>query len=139
MKLRRTGWLAGTLLYAGLFAASLWLLSLDTLAQANWRYTASALLLFTGVLVVIFAVRRYRKLDELTQRIHLIALAVAFIGTLFLVFVWGILVFFRVIDDGEILLGYVGSGLTGAFGLLFAGMMLVLYLVGWFWGRSLYQ
>lgn len=109
------------------------------IASSHWRYTASALILFTGGLVVMFGVRRYRELDELTKRIHLIALSVAFRGTLFFVFVLGIFEFFGVVDDGQILGRYVGRGPSGSFGLFFAGTMLVLHLVGWVWGRSLYR
>ncbi|MFZ0627523.1 MAG: hypothetical protein WAN34_13600 [Acidimicrobiia bacterium] len=66
-------------------------------------------------------------------------MSVAFRGILFFVFVLGIFEFFGVVDDGQILGRYVGRGPSGSFGLFFAGTMLVLHLVGWVWGRSLYR
>lgn len=133
MNLGRTARLVATLTYLGLIAATLWLLSLDTLAQANSVYPASALVLFTGVVVVVYAVRRYQKLDELTQRIHLIALAVAFVGTLLLVFAWTVLEFFRLVNDFQVMWFFTQPG------FYVIGAMVALYLVGWVWGRSLYR
>lgn len=133
MNLGRTARLVATLTYLGLIATTLWLLSLDTLAQANSVYPASALVLFTGVVVVVYAVRRYQKLDELTQRIHLIALAVAFVGTLLLVFAWTVLEFFRLVNDFQVMWFFTQPG------FYVIGAMVALYLVGWVWGRSLYR
>lgn len=139
MSLRRTVRLVTSLIYLGLIAATLWLLSLDTLAQANWVYPATALVFLTGVLVVVFAVRRYRSLDELTQRIHLIALAVAFVGTLILVLVGTVLVFFGLVDEFQFSGYFTQLGFRGSLGVYALGTMLALYAVGWAWGRALYR
>jgi hypothetical protein len=139
MNLRRTARLVATLSFLGLIAATLWLLSLDTLAQANWVYPATALVVFTGVVVVVYAVRRYQRLDELTQRIHLIALAVAFVGTLLVVFVWTVLAFFGLVDDFQFMGFLTRPGPSGSLGFYVIGTMVALYLVGWVWGRSLYR
>lgn len=139
MNLGRTARLVATLIYLGLIAATLWLLSLDTLAQANSVYPATALVIFTGVVAVVYAVRRYQKLDELTQRIHLIALAVAFVGTLLLVFAWTVLEFFGLVNDFQFMWFFTQPGPSGSLGFYMIGAMVALYLVGWVWGRSLYR
>lgn len=139
VNLRRTVRLVAALTYLGLTAATLWLLSLDTLTQAKWVYPATALVLLTGAFVVVFAVRRYQSLDELTQRIHLIALAVAFVGTLLLIFVWTVIEFFGLVDDFQLSGFFAQQGLRGAPGFYALGTMLALYVVGWAWGRALYR
>lgn len=123
----------------GLVIATLWLLSMDTLAQANWIYTATALIAIVGILVIAFAVRMYQRLDELSQKIHLMALAVAFVGTLILVAAWALVTFAGLADDSAFLRRLLMPGPHSSLSIYLLAMMVGLYLVGWFWGRSRYR
>jgi putative effector of murein hydrolase len=135
----RIAFLSAVLVYFGLVAASLWLLSLDTLTQAYARYTIALLPLGPATVMVVLAVRRYQRLDELAQRIHLLALAVAFVGTSLLIFTWSVFEFFGLFERFG-LLGLMSSpGREGRGGLLALGVMFGLYLIGWIWARRRYR
>jgi hypothetical protein len=127
------------LAYLGLIAATLWLGSLDTLAQTNAVYPASALVFLTAALSARYAVRRYHQLDELAQLIHLTALAVGFVGTLIGVFAIVVLQFSRLFDSSDIVLFLAGPNQPMVLGLYVMATMTIWYLIGWLWGRSRYR
>ena len=139
MKPGRIVLLGTVLVYFGLVIASLWLLSLDTLTQASARYTVALLPLGPAAVVMVLAVRRYQKLDELAQRIHLLALAVAFVGTSLLVFTWSIFEFFGLFERFGLLGPISRPGREGSGGLLILGVMFTLYLIGLIWARRRYR
>lgn len=139
MNLGRTAQVMAVIVYVCLIGVMLWFMSLDTLAQANWMYPATALALITGAAVVVYCVRLYRRLDELAQRVHLVALAVAFVGTLLIVFIWAVLDLFGVVGEMWLLRRLAGASSASLLGFSALGVMLALYLVGWVWGRSLYR
>lgn len=127
---------AALVLYIGILAGAIWLLSLDTLSQTLARPLVVLLSLGPAAAIVILGVRWYQRLDELKQRIHLIALAVAFLGTLLLAFtgIWVALVGqTEAIIDILIRFGSVGVSFS-----LFAGVV-ALYVVGWLWARRQYR
>lgn len=139
MNQRRMSWLLVGLVYLGLIVAIWWLGSLDTLAQANAVYPASALVLLTAALSARYAVRRYQQLDELAQLIHLTALAVGFVGTLIVVFAFVVVQFSGLIDSTDIAFFLAEPNQTRLLGLYVMAMMTLLYWIGWVWGRSRYR
>ncbi len=130
MKAGRIALIVALVVYAGLMLATIWLLSLDTLSQAYARYTAVLLPIGPAVAIVVFSIRRYQRLDELARRIHLMALSVAFVGTVMLVFTWGLLEFFQMFET-------LGIAPLGSLATL--EVLIGLYLVGFFWARRQYR
>jgi hypothetical protein len=108
--------------YAALLLASVALLSGERFDDSAWRFVIALLPVPAAVAVV--GVAHYRRMDELLQRIHLQALAVAFFGTLATVFSWGLLEGVGVPRLG----GFPAFGILGGF-----------YLVGLVWARSRYR
>lgn len=139
MNQRRMGRLLVALVYIGLIIATVWLGSLDTLAQADAVYPASALVLLTAGLSARFAVKRYQRLDELAQLIHLTALAVGFVGSLIVVFAVVVLQFSGLLDSPDVFRWLAGPNQPMVLGFYVIIMMTILYLIGWLWGRSRYR
>lgn len=139
MNSTRVRWVLVGLVYLALIVATVWLGSLDTLAQADAIYPASLLVLLTAALAVRYAVWRYQRLDELSQRIHLTALAVGFVGFFIIVFTVALLQFSRLFDQTDFWFYLTRPNQPMRLGLQTMGLMAVLYLIGWFWGRSRYR
>ncbi|PYF97232.1 hypothetical protein SAMN05216184_11616 [Georgenia satyanarayanai] len=112
------------LAYAALLALSLWLLSGDRVTDPAWRYVVALLPVPAGVGIVASGVARYRRMDEVLQHIHLLALCVAFAVTTVVTFTWGFL-------EG---VGLPRLGAFGAFGLLVGS-----YALGLLWARGRYR
>ncbi|MEE6272998.1 hypothetical protein [Georgenia wangjunii] len=115
---------ASLLAYAALLGLSAWLLSGELLAGSPWRYAVALLPVPPAVALVVSAVARYRRMDEVVQRIHLMALAVSFAVTAVVVFSWGFL-------EG---VGLPPLGGFGAFGVLTAT-----YVLGLLWARGRFR
>lgn len=139
MNRRRIGWLLIALVYLTLIIATVWLGTRDTLAQADVVYPFSALVLLTAGLSAKHAVKRYQRLDELAQLIHLTALAVGFVGTLMLVFAVVVLQFSGLLDSPDIFRWLAGPNQPMVLGFCVMVVMTILYLIGWLWGRSRYR
>lgn len=130
MRASRVALIVALVAYAGLMLLTIWLLSLDTLSQAYARYTAVLLPIGPAVAIVVMTIRRYQRLDELRQMIHLMALSVAFVGTALLVLTWGLLDLFQMF---EIL------GISPLSSLATLEVLLGLYVVGFVWARRQYR
>lgn len=64
-------------------------LIVDANPDAGWRYAMALLPVVPGALIVVAAVRFYRRVDELQQRITLEAIALAFAATAVITFTYG--------------------------------------------------
>lgn len=109
--------------YVVLLLGSIWLLGTDALADSPWRPVVALLPVPAAAVMLGFFVERVRSLDELLRRQHLEALAVAFGGTLLVVFSWGFL---------------EGVGVARLSGFVVFGVLMGLYLVGLFWSHRRY-
>ncbi|MBK5268457.1 MAG: hypothetical protein JJE47_13595 [Acidimicrobiia bacterium] len=130
MRPGRVALIAGLVGYAVLVLVTIWLLSLDTLSQANARYTAVLLPMGPAVAIVLLSIRRYQKLDELAQRVHLMALSVAFVGTVLLVLTWSLLDLFQMFET---------LGISPLSSLTTLGALIGLYLIGYVGARRQYR
>jgi hypothetical protein len=130
MRPGRVALIAGLVGYAVLVLVTIWLLSLDTLSQANARYTAVLLPMGPAVAIVLLSIRRYQKLDELAQRIHLMALSVAFVGTVLLVLTWSLLDLFQMFET---------LGISPLSSPTTLGALIGLYLIGYLGARRQYR
>jgi hypothetical protein len=121
----RTIWLflAGLVAYGALLLLSIVILEANDLEDSPVRFAVALLPLPAATVVAGVTIARYRRLDELQQRIHLVALAVAFVGGLFGVFTWGFL---------------EGVGVPRLSGFVWFGVLWILYVAGLVWGRVRY-
>lgn len=110
--------------YVVLLGGSAWLLSGDALSGSPWRYAVALLPVPAAVGIAAAAIVRYRRMDEVLQRMHTTALTVAFVSTVLVAFVWGFL-------EG---VGLPRLGGFGAFGVLVGSYVLTLL-----WTRSRYR
>jgi hypothetical protein len=74
-----------------LLLISIWLLSVDGRVAGSVRPAVALLPVPAAVVIVLLSIREFVASDELEQRIQLIGLAVAFLGTLLFTFSWGFL------------------------------------------------
>ena len=77
------------LAYAVLLAASSFVVAARP--DAAWRYVVAPLPMIPAAFMVVAAVRYFRALDELQQRMQLEALAFGFVGTALITFTYGFL------------------------------------------------
>ena len=77
--------------YAVLLVVSILLLRDDRLADSLWRFPVALLPLPAGGYIIYLEVRRFQRLDEYWQRIHLTALPIAFLGSALVAFTLGFL------------------------------------------------
>lgn len=121
---RETVWVgAGLAAYAVLLVVSLLLLEGDRLSDSPWRFAVALLPAPAGVFLVYLFVRRYRRLDEYWQRIHLTALPVAVLGSILVAFTLGFL---------------ENAGVDRQSGFVYFGIIVGLYLVGLFLAKRRY-
>jgi hypothetical protein len=102
---------AGFVVYATLLVVSISVLSADPGLAAPVRALVALMPVPAAVAIILVAIGEFLASDELQQRIQLVALAVAFLGTLLVCFSWGFL-------EGigfERLSGFVVFGMLGAF------------------------
>jgi uncharacterized membrane protein len=123
----------------GLLVATAWLLSLDSVTQAKSIYPVTGMLILAGIVTVTFAVRRYQRLDELSQRIHLIALAVGFVGTVVIVAGWALIATLAWTERSEFLHRWLLPQPHRSPSVYLLVTMPSLYLAGWVWGRARYR
>ena len=121
---RTRGFLLALAAYVVALLASAWLLSGGRLDASPWRFAVVLLPLAPAAAIAVGGVGRYRRMDELEQRIHLMALAIAFTGTVVTTFAWGFL-------EG---VGLPPMGGFGAFAVLVST-----YVLGLLWARSRYR
>lgn len=115
---------AALVAYAALLLLSLWLLGGGRFEGSTWRFAIALMPVPAAVAIVAVGMSVYRGMDELLQRIHLMALAVSFLGTVVSVFSWGFL---------------EGVGLPRLSGFVVFGVLVAGYLVGLAWARSRYR
>ncbi len=88
---RRAAFIAGFALYTSLLLMSIWLLSTLTGLSTPVRALLALLPVPAAVLIVLVSIDEFLASDELEQRVQLVGLAVAFLGTLLVTFSWGFL------------------------------------------------
>lgn len=110
--------------YVALLALSAWLLADDRFGDSGWRFAIALLPVPPAAALVMAGIARYRRMDELQQRVHLIALAAAFLGTILTVFSWGFL-------------ESVGVPRLGGFAVF--AVLNAYYLAGLVWARRRYR
>ena len=106
---------AGVVVYGILLVISILLLKDDGLADSLWRLPVALLPLPGGGYIIYREVRRYQQLDEYWQRVHLTALAIAFLGSALVAFTFGFL------ENAEI---------AKQSGFFYFGVMTALYVLG---------
>jgi hypothetical protein len=88
---RKAAFATALLVYVALLLISIWLLSVDGRVAGSVRPAVALLPVPAAVVIVLLSIREFVASDELEQRIQLIGLAVAFLGTLLFTFSWGFL------------------------------------------------
>ena len=119
---RRLG--AGLVVYSILLVISILLLRDDGLADSLWRLPVALLPLPGGGYIVYLEVRRYQHLDEYWQRVHLTALAIAFLGSALVAFTFGFL---------------ENAGIAEKSGFIYFLVMITLYVLGLLIARRRYS
>ncbi len=115
---------AGLLVYSILLVISIVLLRDDSLADSVWRIPVALLPLPAGAYLIYLEVRRYQNLDEYWQRVHLTALAIAFLGSALVAFTFGFL---------------ENAGMAKQSGFIYFLVMITLYVLGLLIARRRYS
>ncbi len=115
---------AGLLVYSILLVISIVLLRDDGLADSVWRIPVALLPLPAGAYLMYLEVRRYQNLDEYWQRVHLTALAIAFLGSALVAFTFGFL---------------ENAGMAKQSGFIYFLVMITLYVLGLVIARRRYS
>ncbi len=115
---------AGLVVYVVLLAVSALLLKDDGLADSLWRLPVALLPLPAGAYFIYLEVRRYQHLDEYWQRVHLTALAIAFLGSALVAFTLGFL---------------ENAGMAKQSGFIYFLVMITLYVLGLLIARRRYS
>ena len=115
---------AGLLVYSILLVISIVLLRDQGLADSVWRIPIALLPLPAGAYLMYLEVRRYQHLDEYWQRVHLTALAIAFLGSALVAFTFGFL---------------ENAGMAKQSGFIYFLVMITLYVLGLLIARRRYS
>ncbi len=115
---------AGLLVYSMLLVISIVLLRDQGLADSVWRIPVALLPLPAGAYLIYLEVRRYQDLDEYWQRVHLTALAIAFLGSALVAFTFGFL---------------ENAGMAKQSGFIYFLVMITLYVLGLVIARRRYS
>ncbi len=115
---------AGLLVYSILLVISIVLLRDQGLADSVWRIPIALLPLPGGAYLIYLEVRRYQNLDEYWQRVHLTALAIAFLGSALVAFTFGFL---------------ENAGMAKQSGFIYFLVMITLYVLGLLIARRRYS
>ena len=115
---------AGLLVYSILLVISIVLLRDDGLAASVWRIPVALLPLPAGAYLSYLEVRRYQNLDEYWQRVHLTALAIAFLGSALVAFTFGFM---------------ENAGIARQSGFFYFLVMTMLYVLGLVIARRRYS
>ncbi len=115
---------AGIAVYIILLAISRLLLQDEGLADSVWRIPIALLPLPAGAYFIYLEVRRYQNLDEYWQRVHLTALAIAFLGSALVAFTFGFL---------------ENAGMAKQSGFIYFLVMITLYVLGLLIARRRYS
>ncbi len=115
---------AGIAVYVILLAISRLLLKDEGLADSVWRIPVALLPLPAGAYFIYLEVRRYQNLDEYWQRVHLTALAIAFLGSALVAFTFGFL---------------ENAGMAKQSGFIYFLVMITLYVLGLVIARRRYS
>ena len=114
----------GIVVYVVLVAVTVLLLRDDGLAESVWRIPVVLLPLPAGAYLIYLEARRYQDLDEYWQRVHLTALAIAFLGSGLVAFTLGFL---------------EKAGVERQSGFFYFGVMTGLYVLGLVIARRRYS
>ena len=112
---RRTAFGACLAAYVVLLVVSISLLSAEPRLDAAIRAAVALMPVPAAVAVILVAIREFLASDELEQRMQLVGLAVAFLGTLLVTFSWGFL---------------EGIGFERLSGFATFGMLVAFYVAG---------